>query len=51
MLTYAHAYFDAFRLPVNNGDNSARSLMSVLTLSASPVRKLNSTIIIINKFV
>lgn len=38
MNTYAHAYFDAFRLPVNNGDNSARSLMSVLTLSASPVK-------------
>jgi hypothetical protein len=35
--TYAHAYFDAFRLPVKSGDSSARSLMSVLTLSASPV--------------
>ena len=37
--TYAHAYLDAFRLPVNSGDNSARNLMSVFTLSASPVRK------------
>lgn len=37
--TYAHAYLDAFLLPVNSGDNSARNLMSVFTLSASPVRK------------
>lgn len=35
--TYAHAYFDAFLLPVNSGDSSARNLMSVFTLSASPV--------------
>lgn len=39
--TYAHAYFDAFRLPVKSGDNSARSLMSVFTLSASPVKEMN----------
>lgn len=37
--TYAHAYFDAFRFPVKSGDSSARSLISVLTLSASPVTK------------
>lgn len=38
--TYAHAYFDAFLLPVKSGDNSARSLMSVFTLSASPVDEM-----------
>lgn len=37
--TYAHAYFDAFRLPVKSGDNSARSLIKVFTLSASPAKR------------
>lgn len=36
--TYAHAYLAAFRLPVNNGESSARNLISVFTFSASPVK-------------
>ncbi len=35
--TYAHAYFEAFRFPVNKGESSARSRIRVFTLSASPV--------------
>lgn len=38
ILTYAQAYLEAFLLPVNNGDNSARKRMRVFTLSASPVK-------------
>lgn len=37
--TYAQAYLEALRLPVNSGDSSARNLIKVLTLSASPVSK------------
>uniref|UniRef100_A0A8D8F956 (northern house mosquito) hypothetical protein n=1 Tax=Culex pipiens TaxID=7175 RepID=A0A8D8F956_CULPI len=33
--TTAHAYLDAFRLPVKSGDSSARSRIRVFTLSAS----------------
>jgi hypothetical protein len=49
-ITYAQAYFDAFLLPVNNGDSSARNRISVFTLSASPEKekKIN---ISFNKFV
>lgn len=35
--TYAHAYLEAFRLPVNNGESSARNRINVLTFSASPL--------------
>jgi hypothetical protein len=49
--TYAHAYLDAFRLPVNNGDNSARNLMSVLTLSASPAIRIRIEIKIKSKLI
>lgn len=34
--TYAHAYLEAFRFPVNKGESSARNRISVLTFSASP---------------
>lgn len=37
--TYAHAYLEAFRFPVNKGESSARNRIKVLTLSASPERK------------
>lgn len=38
--TYAHAYLEAFRLPVNKGESSARNRISVFTLSASPAKKM-----------
>lgn len=34
--TYVQAYFEAFLFPVNKGESSARNLIKVLTLSASP---------------
>lgn len=37
--TYAHAYLEAFRLPVNKGESSARNRISVFTLSASPAKR------------
>jgi len=39
LITYAQAYLEAFRLPVNKGDNSARNLINDLTFSASPANK------------
>jgi len=37
--TYAQAYFEAFRLPVNRGESSARNLIKDLTFSASPANR------------
>lgn len=34
--TYAHAYLEALRFPVNNGESSARNLIRDFTFSASP---------------